>query len=270
MKLLASAILFAVCCVSPALALDAGLLQYAAPDATEIAGVNVDRAATSALAAGLIKRVGAGEIHEVIVVSQKGVGLIAVRGVFDRALVAGKLKETYNGVELFAGPRGSDLVAFPEPTIALYGDAGTLKTALDRRGTAAVLDPVLSSKIRDIGSRYDAWFAAKGSSAMRFGKMKLPEESLQFLSGGLTFGTVVRLDAEAVMKTEKDAQSLVQLVKFFATMGDSTKMGQAKQILQNADARAEGTTVVFSTSATEADLEQILGVRKTTAAVVRQ
>lgn len=145
-----------------------------------------------------------------------------------------------------------------------------MKAALDRRGTATVLDPALSSKIHDIGSRYDAWFAAKGISAVRLGKVKLPEESVEFLSGGLTFGTVVRLDAEAVMKTEKDAQSLVQLVKFFAGMGDSIKLGQAKALLQNADARADGATVVFSTSATEADLEQILGLRKKTAAVVRQ
>ena len=86
------------------------------------------------------------------------------------------------------------------------------------------------------------------------------------MSGGLTFGSVVRLNAEAVMKTEKDAQSLVQLVKFMSTIGNSG-MGQVKQLLQNADAHAQGTTVVFSTSATEADLEQILGFRKKTASL---
>jgi hypothetical protein len=270
MKQFRSAILFGVCLVSPLLALDAGLLQYAAPEATEIAGLNVDRAATSALAAGLIKRIGAGEIHEVMLVSQKGVGLIAVRGVFERALVAGKLKETYNGIELYAGPRGSDLVAFPEPTVALYGDANTLKSALDRRGAAVALDPVLDTKIRDIGSRYDAWFAAKGSPAMRLGKVKLPEEALELISGGLTFGSVVRLDAEALMKTEKDAQSLVQLVKFLISMGDTAKMGQVKPLLQNAEARAEGATVVFSTSATEADIEKLIGLPNKTTAALRQ
>jgi hypothetical protein len=266
MKSFESAFLIASFLVSPLLGLDAGLLQYAAPDATEIAGVNVDRASNSRLTADLVKRVGASDVHEVVVVSQKGVGLIAARGVFDRALVAGKLVETYNGVELFAGPRGSDLVAFPEPTIALYGDPQTLKAALDRRGTNPVLDPALSEKIRDIGSRYDAWFAAKGVPGMRFGQAKLPQDSVEFVSGGLTLGSIVRLDAEAVMKTEKDAQSLVQLVKFFAAMGD-LRMGKVKQLLQNADARAEGTTVVFSTSATEAEIEQLLGSKKKTAAL---
>ena len=262
--------LVASCLVCPLLALDAGLLQFATPDATEIAGVNVERAGNSSLAAVLIKRMGASNVQEVVVVSQQGIGLIAARGAFDRARFAGKLQETYNGVELFSSSRGADLVAFPEPTIALYGDAKTLKAALDRRGTAPALDAALESKIRDIGTRYDAWFAAKPSAGMRFGKTRLPAESVQFISGGITLGNVVRLDAEAVMKTEKDAQSLVQLVKFFASMGDSSRMGQVKHLLQNAEARAVGATVMLSTSATEEDLQLLLGGRKKTAALLLQ
>jgi hypothetical protein len=267
---LRSAIVIMSSAVFPLFALDAGLMQFAAPDATEVAGVNVDRVSNSPLAASLIKRIGAGDVHEVVVFSQRGVGLIAARGVFDRALVAGKLKETYNGVELFAGPRGSDLVAFPEPTLALYGDLQTLKAALDRRGTTAVLDVNLGNKIRDLGARYDAWFAAKGTTGMSFGKTKLPAEAVEFVSGGLSFGAVIRLDAEAVMKTEKDAQSLVQLVKFLAGMGGTSRMGQVTQLLQNADAHAEGATVVFSTSASEADLEKLLGGSRRKTAALRQ
>jgi hypothetical protein len=96
--------------------------------------------------------------------------------------------------------------------------------------------------------------------------VKLPAESVRFVSGGLTFGDIVRLDAEAVMNTEKDAQSLVQLVKFLTSMADSQRVGQAKELLRNAEAHAEGATVVFSTSASEADIEKLLGGGKKAAA----
>jgi hypothetical protein len=266
MKSFRPAVLLVASLTAPLLALDPGLLQYATPAATEVAGINLDRAAHSSIASGLISRIGAGDVHEVLLISEGGIGLVAARGTFDRALVAGKLKETYKGVELFAGRRGSDLVAFPEPTVALYGDAKTLKAALDRRGTPTVLDPALSSKIQDVGARYDAWFAAKGVPATRLGRVKLPAESVRFVSGGLTFGDIVRLDAEAVMNTEKDAQSLVQLVKFLTSMADSQRVGQAKELLRNAEAHAEGATVVFSTSASEADIEKLLGGGKKAAA----
>jgi hypothetical protein len=262
--LLASCLVVAPLCVSPLLALDEGLLQFASPEATEIAGLNVDRASSSRLAAELVNRFAAfGKIHEVVLVSNAGVGLVAARGEFDKALIAGNLKETYGGIELYAGRRGSDLVAFPEPTLALYGDARSLKAALDRRGTPVTMDPALNAKVRDIGVRYDAWFAAKGRNGLKFGRAKLPDDTLRFVSGGITLGDVVKLDAEAVMKSEQDALGLVQLVKFLSGMDKN------KGFLHNADARVDGSTVFFSASATEAELEQLFGIRRRTAALVQ-
>ena len=52
--------------------------------------------------------------------------------------------------------------------------------------------------------------------------------------------------------------------------GKVETMGQAKPLLQNAEARAEGATVVFSTSATEADIEKLIGLPKKTTAALRQ
>ncbi|HYP05782.1 MAG TPA: hypothetical protein VER03_06065 [Bryobacteraceae bacterium] len=265
MNVLRSALLVMSCVVSPLLAVDPGLLQYAAPGATEIAGISVGRASSSNLAAGLVKEIGAAGVQEVLVASNRGQGLIAARGSFDRNLVAGKLVESYKGVELYRARRGSGLVAFPEASVALYGEMDVLKAALDQRGaTTTALDPVLSAKVDDVGARYDAWFAAKPTPGMKFGKAKLPAQTMELVSGGLTFGSIVRLDAEALMKTEQDAQALVQMVKFFSSMSET---GNAKPLLQNADVRAEGAKFVFSTSATEADIELMLGLRKKTAKV---
>jgi hypothetical protein len=86
MKSFRPAVLLVASLTAPLLALDPGLLQYATPAATEVAGINLDRAAHSSIASGLISRIGAGDVHEVLLISEGGIGLVAARGTFDRAL----------------------------------------------------------------------------------------------------------------------------------------------------------------------------------------
>jgi hypothetical protein len=72
----------------------------------------------------------------------------------------------------------------------------------------------------------------------------------------------VNVTAEAEMLSESDAQSLVGLLKFVSGMvqaqAKNPNAAPALGLLNNAEARADGSTVLVTTWAREADLEQLV------------
>ncbi len=207
-------------------------------------------------------------------------GLIAARGSFNGpqlgalAVLSGGKKDSYNGVDIYftGGAHGGVWFSFPEPTIALVGDEPTLKAAIDRGTQNAQLDPRLTAKIPAAGTNQDVWFAAIEPAGVGSGKRFVALETVDLVSGGLTLGSVVQLNAEALMRTEKDAQSLAGLIKMFAGMLQSQQqrnpaIARLLPFLQNADAKVEGTAVLFSTSASEAVIEQLLRARQKVASL---
>lgn len=285
------------CAVSPVLALDTELLNYVGPDAKAIAGIYVDRAVGSPLGMFLQSKAGANardldnfvqltgfdprrDVREVVMAApsqDQKAGLIVARGVFNGAqlgaaalLLNRGTKETYNGVDLYrAGSRpGAPVFGFPEPSIGLMGDEVLVKAALDRRRQPLAIDPKLISKINTASTSYDAWFASTGQPGLRFGKAQLPKEALDVVSGGVTLGSVVQLKAEAVMRSEKDANSLVEVIRFVTGMlamrgQGNPDMARAFVFLQNAQTSVDGSTVLFSTSVPQAEIERLLsGPRK--------
>jgi hypothetical protein len=288
MKLLRNVAVIAACAAFPALALDADLLKYGGPDAKEVAGVYVSRVIASPLGLFLQSRIGEDQgglakfiadtgfdprrdIVELVGFSQgaqvKKPGMVAARARFDAArlgaaFVANGMKQsTYSGVEVFERGIGA-LIAFPEPGIVLGGDGDLVRAALDRRGKPSELDPAVLSKVNNAASRNDVWFVAAGQRNIGLGRMRLPEDSLEGISGGLVLGSTVELNAEAVMRTEKDAQALAQLIQFITAMGQvQGNRGSGVPflaLLQNAKSTVQGTTVLFSVSATQEDLEKLL------------
>src|SRR6478609_2044865 len=240
-------VLMAVCLASPVLAVDSDLLRYVGSDTKAIAGAYVDRVVGSPLGIFLQSMAGAEnrdftnfitatgfdprrDLRELILASpgkaQPGKGLIAAGGTFNGpqlgalAVVLGGKKDSYNGVDLYftGGAHGGVWFSFPEPTIALLGDEANRKAAIDRRTQAAQLDPRLAGKMSGAGSNQDAWFAAIEPSGVGNGKRFIALETIDLISGGLTLGSVVQLNAEALMRTERDAQSLAGLIKMFAGM----------------------------------------------------
>lgn len=297
MQFLSRLALVGVCVVSPVLAVDTDLLRYVGPDTKEIAGVYVDRAIGSPLGTFLLSMAGPEnrdlttfitatgfdprrDLREVVLASpgraqtQKQ-GLIAARGTFNGAqlgalaVLSGGQKESYNGVDIYfsGGRHGGAWFAFPEPSIALLGDEATLKAAIDRRTGGAEMDSRLAAKAQASGSQ-DVWFAAIGQTGIGLGKQFVPLEALDVVSGGLTFGSVVQLNAEALMRSEKDAQALLGVIKLVTGM---LQLQQQKNpgfagllpFLQNSDAKVQGPAVLFSTFASESDIEKLLqGQRK--------
>ena len=297
MRFLTNAILTTVCLASPMLAVDADLLRYAGPDTKEIAGVYVDRAAASPLGVFLQSMAGPEnrdftnliiatgfdprrDLREIVVASAgqaqgRKSGLIAARGTFNGAqlgalaVLSGGKKESYNGVDIYfsGGRHGGAWFAFPEPSIALFGDETMLRAAIDRRSKTTEMDARLLAKTQTASSQ-DVWFAAIGQTGVALGKRFVPLESLDVVSGGLTLGSVVQLNAEAMMRSEKDAQALLGVIKMVTgllQLQQEKNPGLARVLpfLQNADAKVEGAAVLFSTFASESDVEQLIrGPRK--------
>jgi hypothetical protein len=304
MKLLAVTALWVVfpVVVSPLLALDTDLLKYVGPDTKSVAGIYVDRAVSSPLGLFLQSQAGGEnrdfqkfmavtgfdprhDLREVIVASsdvqhQKN-GLIIGRGQFNAAqigalvLLQGGTKELYGGVDVYsASARHGQAFAFPEPGVALLGDAVSVKAAIDNRGQALALDPRLAAKMQAVSARYDMWFASTGAQNIPLGKAWKSQDGVDVVSGGVTLGSIIQLNAEAVMRSEKDAQSLVGIIKMITGMAQfqqqkNPEIARIFAILNGAETKVDGMTVLFSISAPQSDLELLFkGPRKV--AVLRQ
>jgi len=301
MTLLQTGLILLACTAPTLFASDPDLVKYVGTDAKEVAGIYVDRTVGSPLGSFVLSRLTQDsrdmqafiaatgfdprrDIREVFMASPGGqgqkTGLVVARGTFNTAQIAtaaveqGAIKESYKGIDVYWIANGrrrssNNWFAFPESSIGLMGDEAMVKAAIDRKATASALDARLAEKIQTASSRYDAWFASLGQPGATFGSTKLPQDTLEVISGGLTLGQDVRLSAEAIMRTEKDAQSLFELIRFFTGLAQMQQqrnpdVARFMSLLQNAETKVQGTTVLFSTSAPEADIENLIrGPRRT-------
>lgn len=290
MKLIRTAMLAAVCAL-PAFTADPGLLQFVPSGAKSIAGVYVDRAAGSPMGVFLQSLAGTEnrdfqkfidqtgfdprrDLREIVMYSpdpqnSKG-GVILARGTFRAeqiealALDKGAEKESHQGVDIYVGMgNGRPSFAFPEPSIAVLGEASAVKAALSNRSQPSVLDPKLAAKAQAASAKYDLWFAGAGPQNIGLGKAWKAQDGVEMVSGGLTLGSVVQLTAEAVMRSEKDAQGLVGLFKMMSGMAQfqqnrNPQTARLFAILNTAETKVvDGTTVQFSISAAQSDLEEL-------------
>jgi hypothetical protein len=146
-----------------------------------------------------------------------------------------------------------------------------VKAAIDNLRQSGVLDPKLSTKLQAASSRYDLWFASTGPQKIALGRAFNSQDAVDVISGGLTLGSVVQLNAEAVMRSEKDAQGLLGVIKLFSGLAQlqqkNPEIARLAAILNTAETKIEGTTVLFSISAPQSDLELFFRGPRRTAAV---
>ena len=82
-------------------------------------------------------------------------------------------------------------------------------------------------------------------------------------SGGIRFGGTVNIFAEAITRSEKDAQALVDVVKFVAGMVQLNRQnnpaaGQVATLLDTLDCKTAGNITTISLAIPELQLEQML------------
>ncbi len=167
----------------------------------------------------------------------------------------------------------STAMAFLNPTTALAGDITSVKAAIDRKLSNAPADSTVFNKAQQASSNNDFWFVtlvplsnfsgsipdANLSGAMQGNLFAAINQA----SGGVRFGDTVTISAEAITRSEKDAQALVDVVKFFAGLVQLNRqkdpaVGQVATLLDTLQATASGSTTTISLAIPELQLEQLL------------
>jgi len=218
----------------------------------------------------------------------KGPGLVLARGVFNgpqilaaaKSAKAGGIVTSYNGIDILenAGKTRTSALAFANGSLAIAGDSALVRAAIDRVNGAT--PGTLATKATTASASYDAWIVTNGSynpavtaaagSTKAGGLAGAAGPALQSIvetSGGLTFGSVVRFNGEALTRSDKDAQALVDVTKFLASLIQMNGPGNAEfqklqPFLDSLVVKASGSSVQFSASINETDLENLIQMRK--------
>lgn len=232
---------------------DPVLLQMIPPDAAVIAGVNIDQIRNSRFGQLFLQQLQKEEadfekfvaatsfdprhdLSELIVVATgeraRSKGIVLARGRFDAGRIASLAKSfgatvgSHAGIELLTAGKAQDrtTLAILDANIAVAGEEAQVRTAIDRFRQPGGAVTAAGNKIHDLSVRYDAWMLATSippmvkeiqqgqvNPAMRANLLQSVESAL----GGVRFAASgVELAAEAVMRSDKDATAMIDVVRF--------------------------------------------------------
>jgi hypothetical protein len=222
--------------------------------------------------------------------------LIAGRGMFPSSRIAGLAQAAgatvtqYGGVDLIAGPvdaatgirpkgasagaeRGIRGMAFLDPSTVLLGDMSLIKSAIDRRASGAVFSGPLAIKAQQVSGKNQVWLATLSSLSEALpalsgmaGAASPQANFLQSVTGlalGLRLGAAdVTLNGEALTRSEKDAQALVDILHFVVSMAQANRAAPdgagAATLADAASITAKGSSMLLTLIVPEQQLEQLL------------
>jgi hypothetical protein len=164
-------------------------------------------------------------------------------------------------------------IAFLDGSTALVGDLISVQAAIDRKQSNAPAASSVLTKAQAASSGKDFWFVTLVPLSNFAGSM--PDSNLSGamqgnllaainqMSGGIRFGDTVTISAEAVTRSEKDAQALVDVVKFFAGLVQMNRQkdpaaGQVATLLDTLQTSTSGNITNISLAIPEQQLEQLL------------
>ncbi len=215
---------------------------------------------------------------------QKQNALIMVKGRFDPARITalavkeGGVATRFQGIDIISGkqrgPQNTDLsFAFLDPATAVAGDPAIVRSAIARRIKGSALHPGLVAKAGEMSGQYEVWMvsripaseaAAKVTPPGAAGGLLNPDamKGIEEFTLGMRFGPTVEFVSEAVARTEKDAQALVDVARFIGGMvklnQKDPKMAKVGALLDTLQLSASGRTARFSLSIPEADIESFI------------
>jgi hypothetical protein len=214
--------------------------------------------------------------------------LILARGSFDPARIEAAVVAHGGALSVFQGTHlllqssgehpGQDLtgaLAFLDSSIAVIGDPALVKQAIVRRASG---DPAGAwcVKAQALSTENDAWFLVQGpvseltsgmpgSTAGTAGQTAQMFQSVTAASGGMKLGANVVITAEVVARSEKDAQSLAEVLRFLAAMLEANKAkspaaGQISALLSSLRLTTSTNVIHLSLTASESQVEALLAV----------
>jgi hypothetical protein len=217
-----------------------------------------------------------------------GSGLVMARGNFDpdkiktAAVAKGASVESYLGTDLIvgggAGPhKRNGAVAFLSRSLAVAGDRDSVKYAIAHANMTQPqgLNPVMAGKINAMSASADAWFVSLVS-----GSTVLPEvlhsgsanssngnaqaaaiQSIVESSGAVRFGEQIALSFQAETRSDKDATSLADVVRFVSSLiqmrrDSDPHLSTLASAFDNMQLSTSGNTMSLAISIPEKDFEQ--------------
>ena len=298
MKPFPAAAIFLVLATSAAFgAVDPALLGLVMPDAQVVTGVQVDQAQTSPFGQYILSQIPANsgleqimtltgfdprrDLHELVAASAaRQSGLVIGRGVFQparisaAAILGGAIASNYRGIQILSGKNNQEgSIAFLDNTMVLAGNTDAVKAAIDRNIAGTRFSGPLAQQATMVSTNNDAWFvsaAAPGSLLQG----RVPDAGLGGLSnafqsilqtwGGVKFtSTGVNATLAALARSPQDAQALVDVGKFLASMVQVNRdknpaAGKAATLADAATFSASGSVANVSLSLPEQQIEQLL------------
>ena len=281
--------------VLPAKAADPQLLNLVMPDAKVVAGVNVDQAKTSQFGQYVLSQMQSNDqdmqklitltgfdptrdVGELLAASNgtPNTGLALARGNFDVgkitavALANGGSTETYGNATILEDPKKTHGVAFLSASLVVAGDLDSVKAAIDRQKSPAPIPVALSMQVSQWSGSQDAWaISAVPPSSLQppANAPKVPGmngqgtfQSIQSAAGGVKFGAVVVVKAQATADNAQDATSMGDALKLLANLAQM-QSGQdptAAALAQSLQITTQGSTLNVQISLPEDQLQQIV------------
>jgi hypothetical protein len=170
-------------------------------------------------------------------------------------------------------PQVASGIAFFDSSNAVMGDLSSVKAAIQRKQSKASPSGTLMAKVRDLSAKNDFWFVTLVPISEFAGAMPDPNLSsamkgnllaaVHEASGGIRFGDNVAISGEAVTRSDKDAEALVDVFKFVAGMvqlnrqNDKT-VDKVATLLDTMELKTAGNVMTMSLTIPERQLEQML------------
>jgi len=205
------------------------------------------------------------------------------RGLFNESLITsqatakGMLPKTVNGASYFVSTDKNPIaLAFPATGVITFGDLTGVEQVLSSRANPSSLSADLQSQIATASQNNDVWFASTVPANNLVGHMPQtggmlgdsPQKSqvMQAVlqsNGGIRFGTNVQLSFNAQTRSDQDATSLTDLIRFVSSAIQMQRQNDPRAALlapamDTMQLRSSGNQVFTSLAIPEADLEQIV------------
>ena len=209
--------------------------------------------------------------------------LIVARGMFDSAKIEASLlqnggtRTSFSGVDILSGNTasakdGDSVIAFCDNSTAVMGDPDSVKSTIQRFQSKAD-GSHLADQVKSISGTYDFWFRTLVPVSEFAGLMPDPNigqamngnlfQAISQASGGVKFGANVQFAVQAVTRSEKDAQALVDVVRFIGGLIQTNRdkspvAGQVSTLVDSMNLSAAGNVMTMSLMIPETQVESML------------
>jgi hypothetical protein len=225
------------------------------------------------------------DVHELLVASsgvpgatkESQAGLFLARGTFDPGRIAaaatadGGTTELYKGVTIIEDPKHTHGVAFLSTSLVVAGDIANVKGALDRQSAPSVLPASLMTQINQWSTSQDAWGISTVPPTTLHPPADAPKvpglnsgaaafQTIQSAAGGVKFGSVVVVTAQAQADNPQDATQMGDALKLLAMLAQmqAAKEPAAAALAQSLQVSTSGSTLNVSVSLPEDQLQQLV------------